>query len=50
LGPCGILIDDNGRNIGQWLRRGGIGILHKNTESTIEVLEALEKNPYKTRG
>lgn len=34
-----ILIDDSDRNIRQWISKGGIGILHKNTNDTIKQLE-----------
>ena len=33
-----ILIDDSERNIKQWIRAGGIGILHFTTEKTIKKL------------
>ena len=36
-----ILIDDSERNIRQWKNKGGIGIVHKNTSSTIKQLEGL---------
>jgi phosphoglycolate phosphatase-like HAD superfamily hydrolase len=36
-----ILIDDAERNIKQWESKGGIGILHKNTEDTIKQLKEL---------
>ena len=36
-----ILIDDSPRNIKQWISKGGIGILHKNTNDTIKQLEQL---------
>ena len=36
-----ILIDDFERNIEQWRSKGGIGILHKNTKSTIAELKKL---------
>lgn len=39
---CGdILIDDSEMNIQQWIAKGGIGILHKNTDDTIQQLRAL---------
>jgi len=35
-----ILIDDNfEKNISPWITKGGIGILHKNTKSTIQQLQ-----------
>jgi len=37
-----ILIDDSPRNIRQWKSKGGIGILHKNTNDTIKQLKELE--------
>lgn len=40
--PRGILIDDMGRNIGQWINKGGIGVLHKNAEQTIALLKELQ--------
>lgn len=36
-----ILIDDMEKNIEQWEAAGGIGILHKNTDSTIKRLKEL---------
>ena len=36
-----ILIDDSERNIRQWNNRGGIGIIHKNTNNTIKQLKEL---------
>jgi hypothetical protein len=33
-----ILIDDRKSNIDQWIEKGGIGILHENTEKTINEL------------
>jgi hypothetical protein len=36
-----ILIDDAKRNIEQWISKGGIGILHKNSNDTIKQLKAL---------
>ena len=33
-----ILIDDKESNIDQWIAKGGIGILHKNTADTLEKL------------
>ena len=36
-----ILIDDSERNIKQWINKGGIGILHKNTNDTIKQLKGL---------
>lgn len=40
--PTDILIDDTGRNIGQWIKAGGIGILHSSVSQTINVLKELE--------
>lgn len=37
-----VLIDDMGRNIGQWIKAGGIGILHHSVSQTINVLKELE--------
>lgn len=37
----GILIDDDKRNINQWKKAGGIGILHRNTTATIGQLRKL---------
>ena len=34
-----ILIDDRADNIEQWISQGGIGILHKNTQDTIQQLQ-----------
>lgn len=42
-GPSNILIDDKQKNIDKWIKAGGIGILHKNTESTIKQLSKLIK-------
>jgi len=39
--PTSILIDDSGRNIKQWLSKGGIGILHRNANDTIRRLKEL---------
>lgn len=39
--PGNILIDDTGRNIGQWIKQGGIGILHKNAKQTNKVLKEI---------
>jgi len=39
-----VLIDDRPRNIEAWEKAGGIGILHKNAHSTIEILKSL-RNP-----
>lgn len=42
-----ILVDDNSRNILQWREKGGIGILHENTKTTIKTLsELLELTEY----
>ena len=38
--PDTILIDDRPDNIDQWRLRGGIGILHTNTQDTIKQLQA----------
>lgn len=40
--PTDILIDDTGRNIGQWIRKGGVGLLHHSVSQTINVLKELE--------
>ena len=37
--PNRILIDDLEKNIDPWIKAGGIGILHKNTEDTIKKLK-----------
>jgi len=37
-----VLIDDTGRNVGQWVRRGGTGILHRDAENTIAFLKELQ--------
>jgi hypothetical protein len=39
--PTSILIDDRVDNIADWVSAGGIGILHKNTEDTIQQLKDL---------
>lgn len=39
-----ILIDDLEKNIKAWNEKGGIGILHRNSESTIKQLKALGIN------
>lgn len=39
--PHRILIDDRRKAIDPWIEAGGIGILHKNTESTIAQLKEL---------
>ena len=39
--PNSILIDDRKSNIDQWVKAGGIGILHTDTASTIEKLKEL---------
>lgn len=36
-----LLIDDQSRNIEEWERAGGIGILYKNSEQAIELLKTL---------
>lgn len=38
-GPGAILIDDNKQTIPQWNKRGGIGILHTDTKSTLKELK-----------
>jgi len=40
-GENNILIDDKPQNIKEWEQAGGIGILHKNTDSTIKKFEKL---------
>lgn len=37
-----VLIDDMGRNIEQWVKAGGIGILHHSVSQTINVLKELK--------
>jgi len=39
--PNHILIDDRTSNIEQWIKAGGIGILHTSAEDTINQLKAL---------
>ena len=39
--PDSILIDDRASNIDQWIKAGGIGILHTDTTSTINKLKEL---------
>ena len=39
--PDSILIDDRESNIDQWIKAGGIGILHTDTASTIKKLKEL---------
>jgi hypothetical protein len=39
--PNSILIDDRASNIDQWIKAGGIGILHTDTASTINKLKEL---------
>ena len=39
--PDSILIDDRETNIDQWIKAGGIGILHTDTASTIKKLKEL---------
>lgn len=39
--PNSILIDDREKNINAWEKAGGVGILHKNTEDTITLLEEI---------
>jgi hypothetical protein len=36
-----VLIDDYPKNIREWTAKGGIGILHTNTSSTISALKRL---------
>jgi len=40
--PNAILIDDRSKNIDQWIAKGGIGILHKNANSSIAALNKLK--------
>ena len=42
-----ILIDDREKNIKRWEEAGGIGILHKNAEDTIDKLEKIMKKTKK---
>lgn len=42
--PNHILIDDKDLNIQQWIDKGGIGILHTDTKSTIQKIEEVIKN------
>jgi hypothetical protein len=37
-GPNKILIDDSPENIDKWVRKGGVGILHRNNNDTIRQL------------
>lgn len=39
--PTSILIDDRDINVEQWVKNGGIGILHTSTKSTIEELKKI---------
>ena len=39
--PDAVLIDDRMKSIGPWREKGGIGILHKNAEDTIDQLKEL---------
>lgn len=39
--PGDVLIDDNQLNIKQWIDKGGIGILHTDSKSTIQKLKEL---------
>lgn len=41
--PECILVDDNSENIELWKKAGGIGVLHSETESTIEKLNGILK-------
>lgn len=36
-----VLVDDNYENIDEWVKHGGIGILHKDYSSTIKELKAI---------
>ena len=40
--PDSILIDDRASNVDQWIKAGGIGILHTDTASTIAKLKKLD--------
>lgn len=42
-GTGNILIDDNKTTIRNWIKAGGIGILHKDAKKTIQILEALRE-------
>jgi len=42
--PNSILIDDTPKKINDWIKSGGIGILHKDAHSTIKELEAIIKD------
>lgn len=37
-----ILVDDTGRNIGQWINKGGIGVLHRDAQTSIDILKELQ--------
>lgn len=39
--PMSILIDDRSKSIDPWVEAGGIGILHKNAETTINELKKI---------
>jgi len=39
--PDAVLIDDRMKSIGPWREKGGIGILHKNAEDSIQQLKEL---------
>ncbi len=39
--PTTILIDDRSKSIDPWMAAGGVGILHRDAESTIAVLRSL---------
>ena len=41
VSPNAILIDDTKENIDDWIKAGGIGILHKNPQKTINELKKL---------
>ena len=41
-GNANILIDDYEKNIQEWERSGGIGVLHKNAPNTIRELKKLD--------
>jgi PAS domain-containing protein len=41
--PDSVLIDDNKKNIDPWVEAGGIGIVHKSADDTIEKLKKVLK-------
>jgi len=43
-GKPNVLIDDFMENTGPWIDHGGIAILHKSTDETIQKLQELQKN------